>query len=163
MIVQVAATNQMPCSLGYTCLIGHQLGQRLIHGNSGCGNMGTHIGDASQLQQALHGAVLAVFAVENREHHIDPFTHHTVALEAQQALTANGRDGCTAVIRMGLPCTLGQHGIVLAAKEDPIAFLGDTNGENVVLLLVDIVQYGFRGAQRNLMLGTHTAKKNTNA
>ena len=33
--------------------------------------MGSHVGNARHLQQALHGTVLAVFAVEYREYHID--------------------------------------------------------------------------------------------
>ena len=46
------------------------VGHGLVHADSACQHAAAHIGDAGQLQQALHGAVLAPQAVEHRDHHV---------------------------------------------------------------------------------------------
>jgi hypothetical protein len=125
--------------------------------------MGAYIGNASKLQQALDSAVLAVFTVENREHHIDLLPYHSVTLEAQKALATNRRDGRRAVIGVGLPGTAGQHGIVIAPKEDPVALLSDTNRENIILIFIQGFQHILCRAQGNLMFRADTAKQDTNA
>ena len=125
--------------------------------------MGAHIGNSRHLQQTLHGAVLPVFAVEDREYHIDPFPDHTVALKAQQALSPDRGDGSPAVIGMALPGTGGQQGVIIGLEKDPVALLGNANRENMILTLVNIVQDGLGGAEGNLMLRADTAKQNANA
>ena len=69
--------------------------------------MRPHIGNPRQLQKPLDGAVLAVFAVENRENHINTFPHYTVALEAQKPLAANrgNRGAAVAGAVLGLRCS----------------------------------------------------------
>ena len=160
--IQIGIANQFPIRLNNIRLVSHQLGQCLIHGHSGSGNMGSHIGDAGQLQQALDGTVLAVCAVKHREHHINPFPHHTVALKVQQTLATNRRDGRPAVSGKTLPIAARKHRIIRTAKEDPIAALSDTHGENVVLLRVQAIQNILRRTQRNLMLRADAAEQNAN-
>ena len=125
--------------------------------------MGTHIRDAGQLQQALHSAVFAVFAVKDREDHIDHFADYTVTLEGQQALATDRRDCSLTVGGMIHPGTGRQHRIILAAKIDPLAFLGDAHGEYIVLFLIDIVQNGFGRTQGNVVFRTYAAEQNANA
>ena len=90
-------------------------------------------------------------------------TAYTVALKAQKALAPNWRNGGTAVAGMIHPFPGGEHGIVLAAEEDPLALLGDAHREDIILGLVDIVQDGFGRAEGDLMLGAHAAKEDANA
>ena len=122
--------------------------------------MGTHIGNACHLQQALHGAVLAVFAVEHREYHIDPFPNHAVTLEAQKALAPDGGNGSPAVVRMVLPGAGGQQRVVVGLKEDPVTLLGDTHGEDIIFFRVQAVQHVFCRTQGHRMFRADTAKQN---
>ena len=79
------------------------------------------IGQTGQLQQALNGAVLAVFAVQDRENDVDALTHNAVALKIQQALPAHRRDRRAAVLRAMLPLARRQLAVVPAAVQDPFA------------------------------------------
>ena len=124
--------------------------------------MRPHIGNPRQLQKPLDGAVLAVFAVENRENHINAFPHYTVALEAQKPLAANrGNRGAT-VAGVVLPLTGGQKGIILSRVEHPIPFPGNAHGEDIVPIMVDVIEHRLRTAQRHFMLGADAAEQNTN-
>ena len=125
--------------------------------------MGAHTGDARQLHQALNGPVLSVFAVEHRVHHINPLLHHAVSLKAQKALAPDGRKGNLAVVRMLLPFSAGQIGILPAAVENPLSRLGNAHREKIVLILVNVVQHGFGAAQGDLVLRADTAEENANA
>ena len=49
----------------------HGLEQVLVHAQRGGGDAGADVGDARELEEALHGAVLAERAVEDREHDVD--------------------------------------------------------------------------------------------
>ena len=162
MVFQLADPNQLPRRLRNAGLICHQLGQALIHGNGGSGNMRADIGDACHLQQSLHGAVLAVLAVKHREHHVDALPHHAVALEAQKPLSPDGGNGRPAVFRTASPFTGDQLGIVFAAVEYPVPLLRDAHGEQIILAFVNVIQHRLRRAQRNLMLRAHPAEENTN-
>ena len=124
--------------------------------------MRPHIGNASHLKKALHGAVLTVFAVKHRKHHIDGGCIYGIALEAQQALTPDGRNRRRAVVRVCDPGFGGQHGIVRAAEVDPLPRLGDAHGQDMVFFLVNMVQNGFRRTQGDLMLRADTAEQDAN-
>ncbi len=125
--------------------------------------MRTYIGNACKLQQSLHGAILAVFTVEHREHDINMLPHHTVTLKAQQPLSTDRRDSRTAILGTVLPGAVGEHGIIPAAKEDPVTLLGDAHRENIVFFRIHVVEHRLRGTQRNLMLRTDAAKQDANA
>ena len=124
--------------------------------------MGADVGNASQLQQTLDGTVLAVLTVHDGEDHVDALADNAVALEAQQTLAADGRDGAAAVGGVVQPGTGGQLGVVGAAEDDPIAILGDADGIDVILLVVDVVQNGLGRTQGDLVLGADAAEQNTN-
>ena len=160
-LIQTACQHQLPGSLGHTGFVYHQLGKGLIHSNSGSGNMGTHIGDACHLQQALHGTVLAVFTVEHREDHINFLCRYTLCCEAQQTLATDRRDGSITVAFAVHPGTGRQHGVVLAAKENPLAFSGNAHREDVIFVMINVVQNGLGRAQGNSMLRADAAEKNT--
>ena len=125
--------------------------------------MGSHVGNTCQLQQALHSAVFTVFTVEHRKYHIDPFPDHAVTLKAQQALTPDRRNGSPAVLGVVFPFTAGEHCIILSAKEDPVAVLGNTYREHIILAMINIVQHSLGRPQGDLMLRTHAAEQNAYA
>ena len=159
-VLQVRAPDQLPGGLGDAGVVHDQLGQGLVHSHSGGGDVGADVGDARQLQQALHGAVLAVLTVHHREHHVDALPDNAVALEAQQALAPDGGDGAAAVVLAAQPGPGGEHGVVLALEPDPVAVLGNTHGVDVVFFLVDVVEHRLGRAQGDLMLRAHAAEEN---
>ena len=122
--------------------------------------MGSYIRDTGQLQQALHGSVLTVLSVENREHHIHRLTHHTVSFKAQKALSPNGRNSSRTIAGMLRPQAAGQLGIVVPAIKNPCAFFGNSHRKNIIFFPGHMVQHRLCGAQGNLMLRAHTAKQN---
>ena len=142
--------------------IGDELRQRLVHTGSGGRHARPDIGQAGQLQQALNGAVLAVFAVQDRENDVDALTHNAVALKIQQALPAHRRNSRAAVLRAMLPLARRQLAVVPAAVQDPFAGLGDADRKDVIFFLVEVVQHGLRRTQRDLMLRGHAAEQHTN-
>ena len=124
--------------------------------------MGADVGNPRHLQQTLHGPVLAVFAVEHREHHVNGGGCHGIAGKAQQALPPDGRNNCRTAVRVCDPGFGGQHGVIRAAKVKPLSISGDAHGQNMVFFLVNMVQNGFRRAQRNLVLRADAAEQNAN-
>ena len=60
-----------PLGVGDAGGVEQGVGHCLIHADRAGQHAAAHIGDAGQLQQALHGAVLAPQAVEHRDDHID--------------------------------------------------------------------------------------------
>ena len=123
--------------------------------------MGTDVGDARQLQQALDGAVLAVFTMEHREHHVNTLPHHAVALKAQQALVPDRGQGHLADLGIMLPLPRRDLGKILADIQQPIALLGNAHRENIIFLGVHIVQHRFGAAQRDLVLRASAAEQDT--
>ena len=152
----------MPRSLRNSRLIHDQFGQGLIHRHGGSRNTGAHIRDPRQLQQTLHSTILAILAMQYREHHINALTHNTVALKTQQTLTPNGRDGRPAIVGASFPGPVGQHRIVVAAKQDPVPLLGNPNGEYIIFFLIDVIEYRLGRAQGDLMLRAYAAKQDAN-
>ena len=125
--------------------------------------MRADIGNARNLQKALNRAVLAVFAVHHGENHVDALAHDTVVFKAQKALAAHGRNRRAAVFLAVLPRSGGQHPVILAAEQDPVAVLRDADRENVIFIFVQAVQHGFRRPQRDFMLRRNAAEQHTNA
>ena len=144
-------------------MVSDQLGDRLIHARGARGHVRPHIGNSGDLKQALHRTILAVLPVQHGEHHVDALAHDAVVFKAQQPLAVHRRDGGAAVVRMILPCPGGEHRIIVAAEQNPVAILCDADREDVVFLLVKVVQNGFRRTQRNLMLRRDAAEQHTNA
>lgn len=88
-ICQLARRDEPPRRLPDPGAISDELRQRLVHTGGGSRHARPDIGQTGQLQQALNGAVLAVFAVQDRENDVDALTHNAVALKIQQALPAH--------------------------------------------------------------------------
>ena len=60
-----------------------------------------------------------------------------------------------------LPRSGRQHAVVLAAEQDPVALLGDTDRKNMILTVVDVVEHGLCRTQRDLMLRRNAAEQDT--
>ena len=100
--------------------------------------------------------------MHDREDDVDALAHDAVVLKAEQALPVHGRERRAAVIFAVLPRSGGEHAVVLAAEEDPVAILCDADREDIIFTLIDIVQHGFSRTQRDLMLRRDAAKQDTN-
>ncbi len=59
-----------PLGVRDTVGLEHSVGHSLVHADRAGQNAAAHVGDAGQLQQALHGAVLAPQAVEHGDDHV---------------------------------------------------------------------------------------------
>ncbi len=125
--------------------------------------MRPHIGDPRHLQQALHGAVLAVLPVKHREHHVDGAGGHSISLEAQKPLSPGGRDHRRASPRAGAPGLGRKLGIVLAGKVNPLTLPGNAHGIDIIFFLVNVVQNGLGGAQGHLVLRADAAEEDAHA
>ena len=83
--------------------------------------------------------LLLTYAIPQKD--VNPLAHDAVVFKAQKPLAAHGRDGRAAVFLAVLPGAGGQHAVVLAAEQDPVAVLGDADRENVIFVFVDMVQH----------------------
>lgn len=139
--------NELPRRLPDAGVVRDQLCDGLIHAGRGRRHMRADIGQPCDLQKALHRAVLAVFAVEHREYHIDALAHNAVVFKAQKALSVHRRKRRAAVALKILPCSGRQHAVIVACEQDPVALLGDADRKNMIFAVVDVVEHRFRRAQ----------------
>ena len=152
--------------LGVRDVVGFKqgVGHSLVHAGRTCQHAAAHIGDAGQLQQTLHRAVLAPQAVEHRDHHIymDLFhmtfrreQHHAVvgAVRAEDAGHVAGQLFPAAVCHLCGSCL----GI------EPAALLCDAHCEHLILGTVNIVDKVSDRNTADLMLTGHTTEQQDNA
>ena len=110
---------------------------------------GADVGHVGQLEQALHRAVLAVRAVEEREH-----DHRDVRVDGRGCSVGRGSTAVpVALSRSG-------HGLRSLAERgqgvvglQPLARPGDADGEGVVAVVVDGPQHVGGGRAAHLVLG----------
>ena len=96
---------------------------------------GADVGDTGELEQALHGPVLAERPVQHREHDVD--------------LAEGGRH-----LRSGHRQRLGDRavGLALARAELPAPVAADLDGDGLVALGVECFEHGARRGERDLVL-----------
>ena len=75
----------------------HQFHRRLVHADGRGEHAGADVGDVRELEQALHGAVLAVRPVQHREHDIerearDDGPLRLVPIDGDERVAAGTRD-----------------------------------------------------------------------
>ena len=144
----------------------------LIHSNRRAEHARPHVRDIRQLEQPLHSAVLAVGAMQHREHNVEPWNrilcgHHICARTAsrrrdeslslrmrQQRHLRTARAQCRKMRRL-----LGEQA-ERVALEKPAPVAPDANGHNLVPRRIHRRHYGQRRAQRNLMLARSPTKEN---
>ena len=86
-----------------------QIAAAHLHAGGRRGHVRPDVRQARDLQQALHGAVLAVLAVEHGEDDVQPLAHDAVVFKTQKPLAVHGRERRAAVARVILPGAGRQH------------------------------------------------------
>ena len=155
------AVGSQPLGVGDTGGIEQSIRHGLIHADGACQNAAAHIGDAGQLQQTLHRAVLAPQAVERRDDDIDVELFHLTGRSEQDhaVVRAVRADDAGHVGRQLFPASVGHlGGRCLGAQ--PAAFLGDAHGEHFVTAAVEIVYERSGGHAADLVLAGHAAEQN---
>ena len=162
--VQVAldlpAAGTQPLGVGNTGGIEQGVGHGLVHADSACQHAAAHIGDAGQLQQALHGAVLAPQAMERGDDHIHVQLFHLTGRGEQDhaVVGAVGADHAGHVAGQLFPAAVGHLGAGGLGAQ-PAALPGDAHGQHLVAGAVQVVHKGTGGHAADLVLAGHAAKQ----
>src|SRR6266516_3147849 len=136
----------------------HHLGHGLVHRQRRGEHAAADVGQAGELEQPLHGAVLAVGAVQQREDHVDRFQIHSRAAEAKRsdgggvALRAQ-RHGGAGRLDLGQLALWGGQLQWRPGRQHPGAVAGDTDRDHLEALRVE--RFGHRSGRdhRDRVLG----------
>ena len=153
-----------PLGVGDAVGVEQGVGHCLIHADRTGQHAAAHIGDAGQLQQALHGAVLAPQAVEHRDDDIDMDLFH-LACRGEQDHPVVGAVRAEHTGHVGaklLPAAVGHLGRAGLGVE-PAALFGDADGHELIAGAVDVIHERAGGDAADLVLTGHTAKQDDNA
>ena len=115
------------------------MGQVLIHTQGGGAQAAPHQRDSGQLQQALNGAVLAVFSVEHRKGCVQGERAHSGGVQNQKAAGApvrgeNRRAGVPGVLIPGVR----RQSLQRAGVQQPLSLAGDAQGIDLIFLRVQM-------------------------
>ena len=121
-------------------VIQNGMGHLFVHADSTGTDIAAHIGDAGQFQQALDGAVLPVFAVEDRKDRIHredgglpiPDFHNAVDRPVR------GKKSLGDILRL-LPFVFGDP-VDRAGIAEPAAFFGDAQHNDVKRFMVNVAK-----------------------
>ena len=138
----------------------HGVGDCLVHADRAGQNAAAYVGDAGQLQQALHGAVLAPQAVEHGDDHVHmDLLHLPGGGEEDKAVVGTvGAEHAGHIARQLFPAAVGHLGRVGLGVE-PAALFGDADGQQLVPLAVELVHEGAGGHAADLVLAGHSAEQ----
>jgi len=163
-VLDLPAAGTQPLGVGDTGGIKQSVGHGLVHADGACQHAAAHIGDAGQLQQALHGAVLAPQAVEHRDDDIDMDLFH-LAFRGEQDHPVVGAVRAEHTGHVGaklLPAAVGHLGRAGLGVE-PAALFGDADGHELIAGAVDVIHERAGGDAADLVLTGHPAKQDDNA
>ena len=143
----------------------------LVHPERRAQHARSHVCDPRQLEQPLHGAVLAVGAVQHREHHVELWNRilraryvaaRAVGRHRNQRLSFRMRQQrhlrAAGVERGKMRCLFGEQ-LERVALEIPAAVAADPDWNNLVARRIHRRHHGQRGAQRNFMLARASSKQ----
>lgn len=138
-------------------------GDRLIHADGGGQRAAADKGDAGHLEQPLDGSVLAVFAVQNREHNVylDNLTGMAAVQGNQPAHRAVRREERNAVARVLLPCAACDV-VRAAVGQEPAAGLVDANENDFIFFFWNVINNAFCRKSGDLMLRGTSAENHGN-
>jgi hypothetical protein len=71
------------------------------------------------------------------------------------------RQRCTAIVVVALPGAGRQHAVVIAAEQNPVAFFGNADGENVIFIVINVIQDGLSRTKRDFVFRRNTAEQDT--
>ena len=158
------AVGSQPPGMGDAGGVEQGVGHRLIHADGAGQNAAAHVGDAGQLQQALHRAILAPQAMEHRDDHIHMhFFHMAFRGEQDHAMVGAVRaDHAGHIAGQLFPAAVG-HLLRRGLGVEPAALLGDAHGEHLVFAAVDVADKVAHRDTADLMFAGHTAKQQRHA
>ncbi len=142
----------------------------LVHAGGGAEDAGADVGDVGEFEEALDGAVFAEGAVEDGEDDVEGLGEGAVLLrEGGASLSQIG--ACVECDGFGggafLQCWRGfcvacQQALRISGGE-PLALLGDADGDDFVLCAVDGFEDGGGGEEGDFMLAGAAAEEDADA
>ena len=150
--------------MGHTVGLEQSIGHGFVHAHRACQHAAAHVGDAGQLQQALHRAILAPQAVQHRDDHIHMhFFHMAFRGEQDHAVVGAVRtDDAGHVACQLFPAAIGHLG-GRGLGVQPAALLGDAHSEHLIFFTVNVVDEVAHRNAADLVLAGHTAEQQHNA
>ena len=157
LVGDVGVAGRLVAALGEPGGAGDDLGLHLVHAERGAEDARAHVRDPGQLEEALHRAVLAHRAVQDRQHD-DLLAGHRREDGGQRLERL--ADGVEPVGQ--LERTTGERGDA-GLGVHPVAAAGDADGEDVVALGVRGPEHVRRRHARHLVLGRHATEQHHQA
>jgi len=135
----------------------------LVHAGGGAEDAGADIGNVGEFEEALDGAVFAEGAVQDGEDDVKGLGESAALLDEFSAgVELNGfAAGLFAQGWRGF-CFTGEQVLGIAGC-DPSSLLGDADGDDLVLRLVDGLEDGGGGEEGDLVLAGAAAEENADA
>ena len=163
-LLDLPAVGGYPLGMGHTVGLEQGVGYSLIHAHRACQHAAAHIGDACQLQQTLHRAVLAPQAVQHRDHHVKVHLFHPAVRGKQDhaVVGAVRAEHAGHIARQLFPAAVGHLGRGGFGVE-PAAIFRDADGQQLVALTVELIHEGTGGHAADLVLTGHPAEQDDDA
>ena len=149
--------------MGHTVGLEQSIGHGFVHAHRACQHAAAHVGDAGQLQQALHRAILAPQAMEHRDDHIHMHFFH-MAFRVNRIMPWSARSGL--MTQAMLPASSSQLPSAIWRPwlgVQPAAILGDAHSEHLIFFTVNVVDEVAHRNAADLVLAGHTAEQQHNA
>jgi hypothetical protein len=129
-----------------------------IHTDRGAEDSGADVGEACEIQKALHGAVFAKSAVDDREDYVE-------ALAAAAAVEADHR-GIRGIGVHHNALTLAEdfrEKFLRSGADQPVAFFRDADGDGFVFVWIEAADDGGGGGQGNFVFAAAAAEEDADA
>ena len=160
---RLGADGVAPVAVGDAVGIHQRVGHRLVHADRTAQQPAAHTGDVRQRQQALHGAVLAVFAVQHRHRRIDGQQVGFVPLPQQQTVVLPvGADDAGQVAGMLFPAAV-RHLFRRTRKAQPPPRFCDANEGHIIFCCIQRPHPGGRRHAADLVFTGNTAEQQRHA
>ena len=147
-----------PLGLGNAHRVCHGVGHRLIHTHTGGGSIAPYKGNARKLQQSLNGAVLAVLAVEHREHCVQT---NGVALSGHHTVHASIRADPGRHQAGGSEPPVLRQQVNIIIKQEPTPLFGDPQQNQVIFFFVNGRENSLCRYGADVVLGGYAAEQHT--
>ena len=156
---KVARQREIVARLTHARALDDLFGQRLVHRVRARRNAATDIRDACQLEHALHGAVLAAYAMQHGEHAVEADELGLALAQQHEAMDAAvGRQQRRNEVVPVFPCA-GLDRVRVALRQIvPPALARDADRMDFIFRFIKIAQNGCGRQARNVVLTRNAAK-----